>query len=409
MARHYIFIKVILGILIPFTESPAKTLKYKDINFWGVVGFSYRILDFKYPTRQSADVYWADTWNNAFSTILILGIKKNPVHGFGFGIEWAKWSNLGLDIADRPAVVTINRNRNSSELSQIYFTFKYMHTNIKIGRQEIYSKISPWVRSYRDAAVIVDSFDSIVIENKSVPKTTLIGALFLNRVNVNTVIRLNQSSKNKGIYMFGIKNKSLSNTTSNIFIYYAPDFYFSKGSDTWSFWSVIKRKIGSFNIGLQGAYVNGKMPDGRTTYAFAVKSSSKWNSINLSFVSGYINEGNYRLRVGSNSSFWGTALYGFIMNTGETIGAVRKVAVSQSIIRLNIVYRKKSRRIYSELAYVEYNKNFGNAWGWRIGYRFKFFKSKFNLEYRYVKYNNSPTFARTDIRQLVLIETYLKF
>lgn len=61
-------------------------------------------------------------------------------------------------------------------IGQLYLNYSYKNTNVKIGRQEINTPMA----GMDDARMLPNLFEGVVITNKDLPKTTLIGAHFWN-------------------------------------------------------------------------------------------------------------------------------------------------------------------------------------------------------------------------------------
>ncbi|WP_456432434.1 hypothetical protein [Nitratifractor sp.] len=367
-------------------------------DFWGTIGFRYQMQDY-----DAANLDWGDEANNAFSAVVVLGVEKELGYGFGFGAEVAGWTDFGFDIADNAAVFAADQT--NAEISQAYLTYTFGNTAIKAGRQALPEAVSPWAWSDRSAGVLDVTYDAVVIANTDLPDTTLVGAWVANAVNEDNTIQLGED--HQGIFMLAAINKSLPNTTLSASAYYAPKLSWDPSTlsykDVWSIWAAAEGNVDSIKWGLQGVYVDGDVTGADSTFGIAGKIGSSWGDFSAQLVAAYINDGDYTMVLGTTSGFWGSAIGGFLGNTGNVNGAA-----NTTIIRGLASYKLGTGKLYGELAYADFDSGYGDEWGARIGYRFKVMGLNANIEYRYADYSNAPGIG-DDTRQRVRVEAYYKF
>ena len=453
-------------------------------DFWGQVGFFYQAQDvdwdpnpFVAPAVAAArnavfDMSFSDETNNNFAVTAVLGVEKEIGMGFGVGLELAGWSGLGWDLGDamlfKADPVLAGVMNNGGEVSQAYLTYTFGNTAIKVGRQALPKAVSPWAYSSRTGGVIDVSYDGIVIANTDLQDTTLVFAWVdqaytapnMPQVEevVGTVYAGEQYdlsnvdvSDGAGLFMLGLINKSLANTTLSLAAYYIPESKLNglvgnviaadlalpnrtSYADTWSIWASAVGSVNSINWGLQFAYVDGDADTvvaatGATiantgwdaTYGVAGKIGSSWGDFDAELVVGYINDGDYSLRTagyagGSPSAFWTfNGDFG-----GDTVGQDQWAIIAKA------GYKLGNGKLYGNVGYWEFDENVDNVVGgtnepWdnafdvRIGYKFKIMDIDAQVEYRYLDVEREASAAhpllRNDdfTRQRIRVEAYYKF
>ena len=390
--------------------APVEPAAPASADFWGQIGFAYQAQDenWKGPKHNLGDKE-----NNAFSTSVVLGVEKQIAYGFGFGAEVAGWTDFGFNIADNARVYTglSNMDQTDAEVSQAYLTYTFGNTAIKAGRQALPKAVSPWAWSDRTAGVLDITYDAVVIANTDIQDTTLVGAWVANAVNGNSPTHL--GSKNNGIFMLAMINKSLANTTLAVSGYYFPKSQLIKGynlgnnnpsKDIWSVWASAESNFDSVNTGLQVAYVDGDVPGFKSTFGIAGKVGSSWGNFDATAIAGYINDGHYSLVTAGTgqdtSAFW---------TDNEEAGDV--YGVSQWAILAKAGYKLPVGKIYGSLGYWDFSQSLAHpkdkAWGARLGYKFTVAGVNAKVEYRYrdESYVGSPD----QKRQRVRVEAYYKF
>ena len=381
-------------------------------DFWGQIGFAYQFQDEDY--KNPGD--WGDEENNAFSATVVLGVEKQLGYGFGFGAEIAGWTDFGLDIADN-ARVESSGDQTAAEVSQAYLTYSFGNTAVKAGRQALPKSLSPWAWTDRSAGVMDWSYDGIVIANTDLSDTTLVGA-WIAQIYHNSDEQYHVS-EGAGLFMLGLVNKSLSDTTVSAAAYYVPESKYdinraagTSAKDTWSFWANAVTDIEGWKLGIQGAYVDGDYASTDATYAIAGKVGSQWGDFDAELVASYINDGDYSLRM-AGTQLEDSALWS---NNEEDADIVRNLtrnhSQGQAGILLKAGYKLPVGKLYGTLGYWDFNNvdiaaDRDNTFGARVGYKFRIADVDAKVEYRYRdrEYKDNSH----DKRQRIRVEAYYKF
>ncbi len=378
-------------------------LHSSSADFWGMVGFSYQFQD-----DNSFD--FKDKENNQFSSIAVIGVENHTdSEGFGFGAEVASWSDFGFDIADSPRVEA--PDQTGAEVSQAYLTFTTGNSAFKAGRQALPKAVSPWAWTDRTSGVLDWTFDGLVVANADLADTTLVGAWII-QASHNRDVEYHVSDSS-GLFMLGIINRSVENTTIVANAYYVPDSKLNNlwsstlnsYEDTWSGWISIVQNSDICNWGVQGAYVDGDVDGWNATYAISAKIGSNWNDLSAELIASYINDGDYSLRLGGSGAE-DSALWSDQEMAGDTYGA------NQWAFMGKFEYSLDFGKLYGSIAYYDYDthKIWGDedrAVGMRVGYKFAVVGIDTKVEYRYrdIEYYNSSS----QNRQRVRIEAFYRF
>ncbi len=438
-------------------------------DFWGQIGFFYQAQDNDDHNPATVDFDFGDEDNNNFAVTAVLGVEKEIGMGFGVGLELAGWSGLGWDLGDAmlfkaDGLLGGNMN-NGGEVSQAYLTYTFGNTAIKVGRQALPKAVSPWAYSSRTGGVIDVSYDGIVIANTDLQDTTLVFAWVDQAYTAPNMPQRYDStagqafngqkwdlsnvevSDGAGLFMLGLINKSLANTTLSLAAYYIPESklnglvnnFLAANSpltnrvaleDTWSIWASAVGTVNNINWGLQFAYVDGDehmiTPAGATvansgwdaTYGVAAKVGSSWGDFDAELVVGYINDGDYSLRTagyggGSPSAFW---------TFNGDFGGDRVRGEDQWAIIAKAGYKLGNGKLYGNIGYWEFDEELtattnlamDNAFDVRLGYKFKIMDIDAQVEYRYLDVDRKNNTAaglinRDTTRQRIRVEAYYKF
>ncbi len=459
---------------------PAETT-VSDADFWGQIGFFLRVQDNNYDDPAMQDYDFGDEENNNFAVTAVIGVEKEVGSGFGLGIELAGWSNLGWGIADgmlfksdrmlSGKLLSMSgfgniRNDNGGEISQAYLTYSFGNTGIKAGRQALTKSVSPWAFSDRTGGVIDVSYDGIVAANTDIADTTLLFAWIDQAYTASTMPEQNEVagtvyageqydlknmdlSDNAGLFMLGMINKSISNTTLSLSAYYIPESKMNNiaanynaarlaranrtaYSDTWSVWASAVGTVNNINWGLQFAYVDGDVhqivaatgaavPNSKwdATYGVAGKIGSSWGDLDAELVVSYINDGDYSFRTagsrrGTSSAFW---------TFNGDFGGDTQDGEEQIAIVAKAGYKLGNGKLFGNIGYWEFddkvlsaaiNDSLDNALDLRLGYKFKLMDIDAQVEYRYrdITRTSNPSagvYNWDETRQRVQVEAYYKF
>jgi len=355
----------------PVQVTPAATVAPAACNFWGSIGARYDANDDDTSTTE-----FADAKNNRFLTTVVLGTEQELGYGFGFGAELA--ANI---LTDGKFKKIPNRDKVKSELSQLYLTYKNGNTTIKAGRQALPKSVSPLAFSVRNVGALERTYNGVVVVNTDIQDTTLVGAW------VRSVADGNKNTKvgDKGIFMLGAINKSITNTTLSTALYYAKAGD-NLPKDFVSAWASAETKLSSTKLGLQLAYSKLKGLD--KTFGVAAYGATAYNGFNAKLTLAYINDGAAPLTLNSygapkgtyapSSGFWGGTYRLFGGNANPKLG-------KQKIARLDLSYKVKGYgTVYGGVA-VDKPDNAKTAVAARAGYKFKIADVNAKVEYRYNK------------------------
>jgi len=345
------------GDIAPVAPVQQPTVAPAACDFWGTLAMRYEF-------KKNGEYNLGDKENNFYATAIAIGVEKELGYGFGFGAEFGAYTDLGLDIADRVDGTT-------SELSQLYLTYKAGNTAVKMGRQALPKSLSPWAWSDRTAGVLDKTYEGIVVVNTDLKDTTLVGA-WVARVAVGNKSERVNGDTNKGIFMIAMQNKSIANTTVTASVYYAP-----KPLKATSAWLAVESKAGSVDLGFQFAYAKLDGLNLDKTIGAAAYVGSNFNGLNARLTVAYIDDGATPLSLGTTSGFWGNSFGGAF--GGSTVGAKQKIA------RVDLSYKIDGYgKVYGGVG-VDKVTDGPTMVGGRIGYDFKVADVNAKIEYRYHK------------------------
>ncbi len=235
------------------------------------------------------------------------------MYGIGFGVELTGLGTLGLeeDVVFAPMQnashytgFSPNNDLNGAYFSQLYLTYGFDNTSIKIGRQELPKALSPFAFS-EDWNVFKNTFDALLVVNTDIQDTVLVGAWVRDANkngyaawdivtgagvpagNMNEFDKLNDDA---GVWMLTAQNKSFQDLTLTGSIYYAGDY--AADDSLVILWADAQYKMNSINIGLQGGTVSNDFLDanGGDSAAFGAKVSGKLDIVNLCLSYSHVND-----------------------------------------------------------------------------------------------------------------------
>jgi hypothetical protein len=313
-------------------------------NFWGQLGLRYEA----YDDENGYD--FGDAENNKAILAVVLGVEKELGYGFGIGAEVA-----GMFKTDGEFDKIEGTDRERAELSQLYMTYKNGNTAIKAGRQALPKEVSPLAWSDTTVGVIDRAYNGVVVVNTDVADTTLVGAWIRSYVDQSDDIKIGD----KGIFMLGAINKSISNTTLSTSLYYAKDI--APDKDFKSAWAAAESQLDVAKVGLQVAY--SKLDGADKTIGVAGYVGANYNGFDTKLTLAYINDGESPLNLGGTSGFWGETYYLFGGDADTTLG-------KQKIARLDLSYNiEGAGKVYGGVA-ADKPDNGSTAIGARIGYKY---------------------------------------
>ena len=351
--------------VVPAATAPAAC------DFWGSIGARYDANDDDTSTTE-----FGDAQNNRFLSTIVLGTEQKLGYGFGLGAEVA-----GFFLTDGEFNKLPNKSKESAEVSQFYLTYGFDNTTIKAGRQALPKSLSPLAFSVKNLGAFERTYNGIVVVNKDLPDTTLVGAWIRSVADGNN----NTKVGDKGIFMLTAVNKSIANTTLSSSLYYAKAGN-ALPRDLVSAWATGETKIDNAKLGLQLAY--SKLKGLKKTIAAAAYAATNFSGLNAKLTLAYISDGAGPLTLNSfaaprgtyapSSAFWGGTYRVFGGNASTKLG-------KQKIARLDLSYKIDGYgTVYGGVA-VDKPDNKKTAVAARAGYKFKIYGVNGLVEYRYHK------------------------
>ncbi len=223
-------------------------------------------------------------------------------HGFNIGYHEIFLGTLGLENSLIGAGMQTAKTDelNGRMTSQIFVTKELGKTAFKLGRQELEKNLSPFAFS-ESWNIFKNSFDALVIRNKDVESTTLLGA-FIHKsngeltgtpglMNLGNFRGIGDETNNKGLYLLTAKNDALEKLPITL------SYYKLLGQDLSVVWA-----DGKFNYleALKVEVQAGSMMDSATnadnTNAYGLKASGQVSNINLFTAYSHVNNGTRELR-----------------------------------------------------------------------------------------------------------------
>lgn len=220
--------------------------------------------------------------------VQLRAVNKNLFAGIGVGVELSGLGTLGLeeDVVTYPMQLPSAGNLNSGWVSQLYLTYGFGNTEIKIGRQELPKSLSPFAYS-EDWNVFKNTFDAALVVNSDIPDTTVAFA-YVKKANWNGspvyedlideydpyVEGMNRFyDVADGALMLTVQNKSIENLTLTGTYYDIRDF----GN---IFWADAQYNTDLFNVGVQGGTFNDENYD-YDWKAYGIKAGVAAGPVNL--------------------------------------------------------------------------------------------------------------------------------
>ena len=241
---------------------------------------------FYYQTMKVDDVNFLEQeTSSANAGIQLRAVNKDLVAGVGVGVELSGIGTLGLDkdVVSYP-MQSVDSGLNGGWVSQLYLTYGFGNTAIKVGRQELPKSLSPFAYS-EDWNVFKNTFDAALIVNNDIPNTT-VALAYVKNANLNGTASSDDwfgeydyfygmddfNSVADGAYMLTVQNKSIDNTTLT------GSFYEIKDLGR-IFWADVAYDASSFNVGLQGGVFNADDDD--DWKAYGIKAGTSFGPVNF--------------------------------------------------------------------------------------------------------------------------------
>lgn len=172
-----------------------------------------------------------------------IGATADLTTGVSAGFEMQAFSTLGLESNLVSGVMATNQTNDASAASQAWLASTLGKTTVKVGRMELDTPLA-FTEKWN---VVKNTFDAAVVLNNDLPDTTLVGA-WVGKHNgigattatvngfTNTPLLINSSGQTAGLtnnpyqtfgvqgaYAVGAVNKSIPNTTAQLWYYNVVD------------------------------------------------------------------------------------------------------------------------------------------------------------------------------------------
>lgn len=143
-----------------------------------------------------------------------LGLKTASYYGFTAGVTFQASSIINDD--NNSDVFVNDLDASGAVLSESYIDYTISNTNLKVGRQFMYTPlVSTAIDGKSSESILKDSFEAYVLTNTDIPNTTL-SAAYINKYQGKTDGLGDTSDFDKfqdGAYSIYAKNTSLENLT----------------------------------------------------------------------------------------------------------------------------------------------------------------------------------------------------
>jgi len=388
--RNILYLFIFFYISFSYSDNFYKPISKNifDIkHIWYSIAISYK-------TDNTNNFSFKDKENNAFSIASTFGYFYKVTKSFGVGFETAGWSDLGLNIANSPR---INEQLfpnipqtwlklNDIELSQLFISYNTNTFAIRIGREEISQKISPWLFSERSINVLDFTYDGLILSYKQNQNIYNFGWV-TSISNISQNIKLGSNGFGTIFLSSQIKPNKYSKLYTALYVfpkskYIFHDLKLGDEENLWSTWLYGSYKFHGFNNVLQIVYCNGNH-NKTETIAIANQLRIYRKKYTLKATLAYINNGEYSIKsaglgIGS-SAFLGKSLNG---EFGSDIKGYK-----QYITRIDAQYKLNNSKIYGGLAYDKHKSmklyQLDKEYAIQVGYLLHYQNIHYQVEYRY--------------------------
>ena len=352
-----------------------------------------------YQTNNSGNSDFLSQENSTANAGLELNAKADLGHDFGFGYQETFLGTLGLE---KNIVSGVRQHAkkdkiNAHAMTKLYITKKVDNTLLKLGRQELPKSLSPLAFS-EGWNVFKNTFDAVVIVNKDIVETTIVGAYVAGANRHNNLSGFNDLAGNSsalgkgggrlnsGAYMLTIVNNSLKDMPITGTYYSLKDIANLESGQ--AFWLDIKANQAPVKVAFQAGQIDPSNNLNKTT-AFGAKVSGKLENVNLSLAYSSVDDGDVSLQnVGTGIK---TPLYtqmignqNFISSNADSmvLQAVRKLPLGKIIVQYDMTKDNSvAKNNYSELDII---------------YKFKAFDTNMLLAYIGQKTDNKTFSGGTE-------------
>ena len=232
-------------------------------------------------------------------------VNKDIFAGIGAGVEVS-----GIAQSEKFSHVTLQTDTNpngfrfpfqgggdaqveSAAITQVYLTYGFGNTALKIGRQTLPKSLSPF--AYTEGwQVFKNTLDAALVVNTDLPDTTLVyaavGAANSSIGRLDSFDKINENGN--VVHMLTAQNKSFEGLTLTGTYYYAPDMV-GNGLDANILWGDAKYKFSDYLFAVQGGQLSGDTLE--DTNAFGVMAAGKWDIFGASVAYSSVSDGDLRV------------------------------------------------------------------------------------------------------------------
>ena len=293
--------------------APVPAPAVEEVSGWDFSGQAvvyYQTTDYKdFMGTGSNGSLFDQTSSLADFGLQLRAVNKDVFAGIGFGGEVTGLSTLNLEnsivsnvmqgTGYMPVGGNIDDATDGGWISQLYMTYGFGNTSLKLGRQELPKALSPFAFSEK-WNVFSNTFDAALIVNTDISNTTIVGAWVYggNHNGIGAATNMtdyNSFNEHDGIYMLTVQNKSIENLTLTGSWYYAASFGdnnlgLNSGNDLNILWGDAKYNAESFNVaGQVGTFMDDDFTD--DSVAYGAKIGGKIAMFNLSLAYSGVDDG----------------------------------------------------------------------------------------------------------------------
>jgi hypothetical protein len=253
---------------------------------------------------NNGDLFDQDTSRADFG-LQLRAVNKNVFEGIGAGVEVSGLSTLNLEnwmisnTMQGTGGADFDGKTDGGWISQMYLTYGFGNTTLKLGRQELPKALSPFAFS-EGWNVFKNTFDAALVVNTDIANTTIVGA-WIGGANKNglgngaDMTDFNSANGDDGIYLLTVQNKSIENLTLTGSYYYLVDYgdntqNKNTGNDTHILWGDAKYKAGNYNLAAQaGTWMSDDFND--DSVAFGLKAGGHFGMFDASIAYSNVDDG----------------------------------------------------------------------------------------------------------------------
>jgi hypothetical protein len=337
-----------------------------------------------YQTNDLGETDLFSQENSSANAGLELSLKADAGNGFNLEYQETFLGTLGLEnrIVSGTRQNAHEDDLNSHAMTRFYVSKKIENTLIKLGRQELPKSLSPLAFS-ESWNVFKNSFDAVVVVNKDIIDTTIVGAYVSGANHHNNLSTFDDLAGNSialgagagtvdsGAYMLTVQNESFKNVPITASYYALQDIAGLESGN--ALWLDFKSNQAPIKFALQAGQIDPANDLDKTT-AFGVKASRRVENIGLSLAYSSVNDGDVSIQnVGTGVK---TPLYTQMIGNQDFISRDADAVVLKAVAKLPVgkVIAQYNMTTDNSDAKNDYNE-------FDLIYKFKAFDTKMFLAY----------------------------